>query len=138
MATANLNTVPFGEFFIDHDDGIDNSLTIYVGEDYQVPVTPEELHMLVAARVQQDLERNNLSYPPDAEQMLQLGTDFYDTYLNDTTENKVEIIDRYMAALIEALELKHGDDFRFAPDVVHELLDSVHELEVDKQLVEVK
>lgn len=68
------------------------------------PITPEEVETLARARAQIDVKMGNITFPPDPEVAIQLATEFYDVYLCDTGENRVEMTDRYVAMLIEELE----------------------------------
>lgn len=72
------------------------------------PVSPEELSELMAHGAKAAVEQGELSYPPDVEQVLEAATDFYSTYLEGTSVDRVEAVDRYAAALIEELERVHG------------------------------
>lgn len=127
--TNQTEAVPFGESLIDHDEGFYDDLRVEIDEGYVFPVAPDELHQLIEASVARDIAADTLTYPPDPEQTLRLATEFYETYLYDTGLDKVEVIDRYIVGLIEALEAQHGDNFTYEEPVVVQLFDKVHALE---------
>ncbi|GEM_PF-1537953 len=68
-------------------------------------VTEEELELLITSGAKKDIEQGEISFPPEIESALRLATEFYDTYLADISDlDRVEVIDRYVAKLIELLE----------------------------------
>ncbi len=114
-----VDELPIGEFYYDSEAG---------WQDPAIVVTPEEVSMLVAEGVKRDISRDDIEYPPQAEQILMLANDFYMTYLADTNVDRVEIIDRYMTGLIDALEAQHGEGFHFDESGIALMVDTVHEL----------
>lgn len=67
-------------------------------------VTEEELSTLIHHGVMHDIELNQLTYPPAVDEVVRKASEFYEVYLQDTNTDRVEVIDRYVAGLIDSLE----------------------------------
>lgn len=90
-----------------------------------MPVTAEELDLLVDCGVRKDMEVDDLSYPPEVEEVVKKAAEFFETYLADTNVNRVDVTDRYVAALIDELEARQGQPVK-SPEDLEAYVMSVH------------
>lgn len=91
------------------------------------PVTQEEVELLARHSARKDVEFGNISFPPDLEVALKLANNFFDTYLCDTGENRIEMIDRYVAVLIEELADNERAQSLDDEDKIKQYVYAVHE-----------
>lgn len=110
------------------EEGVD--IIQYEGE----LVSEQDRDQLIDHSVAAVVESGTISHPPTLEDdlmMLRLATEFYETYLFDTQFDKVDIENRYIARLIEALDEKH--QHHTPVEAARELFARVHALEVKQQ-----
>lgn len=104
----------------------DSELSVQGDQEFGI-VTPEELLLLIEAGAKNDISHGTFTHPPQVEATLSLATQFYDTYLCDTTLDRVEVIDRYATELITQLEAARNTLYAPKEAEVTEYVRAVHE-----------
>lgn len=128
---VNAQQTRFGEPLMAQDgngDLYEESTRILVPESYRVPVTPEEVSLLIYHGARRDIARRRLEYPPEVERALELAAEFYETYLYDMDMSRIEVIDRYTVALIEQLVTSDEVSRRADEEFVERYVRAVHGL----------
>ena len=90
-------------------------------------VTPEEFNLLVTHSAKRDIALSGITYPPDVELTIQLASNFYETYLDDTDIDRTTAIDVYVTILIELLESAEKSTYRPTEEAVAQYVIAVHE-----------
>lgn len=94
-------------------------------EAFPLAVTPEELTRLIQSCAVRDIELRLLVHPPSIDGTLKLANEFYATYLYDTDVSRIDVIDRYVTALIDILEADQ-DAPHLSSEEVEEYVTGVH------------
>lgn len=109
-------------------DLLDEAIEASVASAYETAVSADELARLIYHGASKDIATGQISRPPKVERTLELAQSFYDTYLFDTLVDRVEVVSRYAAALIEQLEALPELEVPMNEEYVKQYVGSIHDL----------